>query len=192
MTPVLTVIGGANGSGKSTLTRWARDFFQSDATLDADAAAVELQAQESGTVGRIEAGREVLRSAKEFLGKKNSFSVETTLAGNTYLRMLADAKKLGYRTRLLYIGTNNIQINIARIRDRVKKGGHEVPLEDQRRRYGRSLTNLSKALALSDETVLLDNSFENGHHIVAVKGRGQKLRFIGARPSWIKSLAEGE
>jgi predicted ABC-type ATPase len=188
MIPVITVVAGANGSGKSTLTKWARDFFQSEANLDADAASVDLQARESASAGRIEAGKEVLKAAKELLTKRVSFSVETTLSGNTYLRMLSEAAQLGYRTRLIYIGTRDLKINMERIEDRVRKGGHDVPLEDQRRRYGRSFANLPKALALADEAVLLDNSSSEGHRIVAVRREGQALRFLGERPHWAESL----
>jgi len=187
-TAVLTVIAGANGSGKSTLTKWAKDFFQMEANLDADAASVDLQARETGPVNRIEAGREVLVAANELLSKNMSFSVETTLSGSTYLKMLAEAKRRGYRTRLLYLGTEDISINIDRVKDRVLSGGHDVPLEDQRRRYGRSFANLPRALALADEAVLLDNSSSEGHRIVAVKREGQALRFLGERPHWAESL----
>jgi predicted ABC-type ATPase len=189
--PVLTVIAGANGSGKSTLTKWARDFFQFEANLDADAAAINLAARMPGTHGRIEAGKEVLKTAQGLLTNRVSFSVETTLSGNTYLRMMVQAKRLGYRIHLVYIGTADIAINTARIRDRVEKGGHDVPLEDQKRRYGRSLANLPKALALSDGAVLLDNSSEEGHRVIAVKSEGH-LRFLEGQPAWASSLARTE
>lgn len=96
--PVLTIIAGANGCGKSTLTKWARAFFQQAANLDPDAVAVDLQAQTSVEVSPIEAGKQVLTAAKNYLKKGVSFSVETTLSGNTYLKMLVEAKNLGYRT----------------------------------------------------------------------------------------------
>jgi predicted ABC-type ATPase len=176
------VIAGANGSGKSTLTKWARDFFQLDANLDADAASVDLQARETGEVGPIEAGRE------DLLVKKVSFSVETTLSGNTYLRMMSDARRRGYHTRVIYIGTEDLSINIARVKDRVIKGGHDVAIEDQRRRYSRSFRNLPRALALADEAVLLDNSLEEGHRVVGVMREGQAMCFIEPSPSWVAPL----
>lgn len=71
-TAVLTVIAGANGSGKSTLTKWAKDFFQMEANLDADAASIDLQARETGPVSRIEAGKEVLVAARKLLSKNLS------------------------------------------------------------------------------------------------------------------------
>lgn len=149
--PILSVIAGANGCGKSTLTKWARAFFQQSATLDPDAVAVDLQAQSSGELSPIEAGKQVLLTAGSYLEKGISFSVETTLSGITYLRMLAHAKALGYRTCLFYIGTDSLSINITRVEARVLKGGHDVPLEDQTRRYGRSFKNLPRALDLADE-----------------------------------------
>ena len=118
--PILTIIAGANGSGKSTLTKWARAYFQQAPTLDPDAFAVELQAQSYSDLSQIEAGRHVLMAARVCLEKRVSFSVETTLSGSTYLKMLVEAKTLGYRTRLFYIGTEDLSINISRVKARVR------------------------------------------------------------------------
>jgi predicted ABC-type ATPase len=186
--PILTVIAGANGCGKSTLTKWARAFFQQAATLDPDAMAVDLQAQTSGEVSPIEAGKQVLIAAESYLAKGVSFSVETTLSGSTYLKMLADAKRLGYRTCLFYIGTEDLSINISRVKARVLAGGHDVPVEDQTRRYGRSFRNLPKAIELADEGVLLDNSSDLGHRVVAVKLEGRQVLLFEPVPQWAEFL----
>jgi predicted ABC-type ATPase len=63
--------------------------------------------------------------------------------------MLAEAKNLGYHTRLFYVGTDDLSINISRIKARVLDGGHDVPIEDQIRRYARSFENLPRALERS-------------------------------------------
>jgi predicted ABC-type ATPase len=186
--PILTVIAGANGCGKSTLTKWARAFFQQAPTLDPDAVAVELQAQSSGELSPIEAGKQVLMTAETYLRKGVSFSVETTLSGSTYLRMLVEARRLGYRTCLFYIGTDDLVINISRVKARVLKGGHDVPIEDQTRRYGRSFRNLPRALALSDEGVLLDNSSDAGHRVVALKLEGRQMLLFEPLPEWAAFL----
>jgi predicted ABC-type ATPase len=186
--PILTVIAGANGSGKSTLTKWARAYFQQAATLDPDAMAVDLQAQTSSEVSPIEAGKQVLTAAESCLEKGVSFSVETTLSGNTYLKMLADARRLGYRTCLFYIGTEDLSINISRVKARVLAGGHDVPIEDQTRRYGRSFRNLPKAIELVDEGVLLDNSSALGHRVVAVKLEGRQVHLFEPVPQWAAFL----
>lgn len=182
------MIAGANGCGKSTLTRWAKAFFQQSAVLDPDAIAEELQAESYTELSDIEAGKEVIRSAEIFLTSRISFSVETTLSGGTYLRMLARARELGYQTRLFYIGTESVDINIVRIRARVLKGGHDVPVEDQLRRYPRSLKNLQPAIALADECVLLDNSTDTGHRIVGLKLMGREMRPMEPLPVWAEFL----
>ncbi|HET6181070.1 MAG TPA: hypothetical protein VFE61_29395 [Candidatus Sulfotelmatobacter sp.] len=64
--------------------------------------------------------------------------METTLAGKNYLRMMLDARVRGYEVVLVYIGTESVEINLARIKNRVLAGGHDVPEVDVRRRYERS------------------------------------------------------
>jgi len=65
----------------------------------------------------IAAARQVLASAKEHIGKRESFAVETTLSGMHYLRMMVDARIRGFEVVLVYIGTENVDINLARIRN---------------------------------------------------------------------------
>lgn len=186
--PILIVIAGANGSGKTTLTKWARAFFQQAANLDPDAAAVDLQARASGDVSPVEAGKQVLALSQGYLKSGVSFSVETTLSGSTYLKMLGQATKLGYRTRLFYIGTDSLSINISRIKARVLAGGHDVPIEDQTRRYERSFENLPKALELANDGVLLDNSSDLGHRVVALKLEGKGTVLYEPLPAWAAFL----
>ena len=75
----------------------------------------------------IAAARRVLESAKDHISRRESFAVETTLSGKHYLRMMVDAPKRGFEVVLVYIGTENVEINLARITNRVLAGGHDVP-----------------------------------------------------------------
>lgn len=102
--------------------------------------------------------------------------------------MLARARELGYRTRLFYIGTESVDINIDRIRGRVLKGGHDVPVEDQLRRYPRSFKNLLPAITLADECVLFDNSTDAGHRIVGLKLMGMEMLPMEPLPVWAAFL----
>jgi hypothetical protein len=52
----------------------------------------------------MDAGRTVLIEAERMLAARESFLVETTLSGNTYLRMMSRARAAGYLVVLLYIG----------------------------------------------------------------------------------------
>ncbi len=167
--PTFTIVAGPNGSGKSTLTRIAREGFQDAPVLDPDVIARSMASTSAEGGSAIDAGRDVLKSTENLLHLRQSFLVETTLSGNTYLRMMSEAKSLGYTVILIFIGTVDVEINLQRVRERVESGGHDVPEEDQRRRYPRSMANLRKAFALADEAVLFDNSVREGHLRLAVK-----------------------
>ena len=185
--PTLTIVAGPNGSGKTTLTRLGREAFQDRAVLDPDAIALSMRSTGSGGGSAIDAGRAVLVMAEDFLGNKQSFLVETTLSGNTYLRMMVRAKSQGYFVVLVYVGTSDVSINLQRVRIRVKKGGHDVPEEDQLRRYPRSLANLVKAFRLADEAIIFDNSSQVGHRKVAVKDE-DGIELFEPIPEWAAFL----
>ena len=184
--PTFTVVAGPNGSGKSTLTRIARQVFQEEPILDPDAVARSRTVASSFGGSPIDAGREVLAFAEAFLQAKQSFLVETTLSGNTYLRMMRRAKELGYAVNLIFVGTTDVAINLRRVQQRVEDGGHDVSEEDQRRRYPRSMANLRKALDLADEAILFDNS-GTSHRRLAVKDE-QGIVICSSLPEWASFL----
>ncbi len=180
--PTLTLIAGANGSGKTTLTRWNSKLFKEIPLLDPDAIANTLQTSAPARFP-VAAGRHVLKSASEHLKKAESFVVETTLAGKNYLQMMLGARKRDFEIVLVYIGTENVEINLARIRNRVLAGGHDVPEEDVRRRYNRSFENLPIAIKRADHTILFDNSAEEGYRLIAILStRGNQ--WFEPRPPW--------
>ena len=181
--PTLTFIAGANGSGKTTLTRWNSALFREIPLLDPDAIAHTLQATASAPFP-IAAARQVLKSASEHLKNAESFAVETTLAGRNYLQMMLDARNSGFEIVLVYIGTENVEINLGRIRNRVLAGGHDVPEKDVRRRYKRSFRNLPIAIKRADHSILFDNSTEDGYRLIVIlEPTGN--RWFEPKPSWV-------
>jgi predicted ABC-type ATPase len=183
----LTIVAGANGAGKSTVTRWTTEAFQDHPVLDPDAMAKTIQVTGIRGGSAIDAGRAVLRSTEAFLQKQESFLVESTLSGHTYIRMMRRAASLGYRLRLIYVGTESVEINIQRVKDRVVKGGHNVPEADQRRRFPRTLANLPTAVELADEAILFDNTSPEGPRKIALKD-ANGLTFYPPTPEWAKHL----
>ncbi|MGA8617225.1 MAG: hypothetical protein WB660_01715 [Candidatus Sulfotelmatobacter sp.] len=131
------------------------------------------------------AARQVLKSAAEHLKQGESFAVATTLAGKNYLQMMLDARSRGFEIVLVYIGTENVDINLARIRNRVMAGGHDVPEEDVRRRYRRSFKNLPVAIKRSDHTILFDNSKEDGYRLIAILSTTRN-QWFEPKPPWIQ------
>lgn len=83
------------------------------------------------------------------LGTSN-FSFETVMSHSSKVDFLQQAKKAGFKTYLYFICTQDPEINIARVHNRVYKGGHDVENEKIKERYYRSLELLPKAFLLAD------------------------------------------
>ena len=183
--PVFTVVAGANGCGKSTLTRGNPSDFSKLPLLDPDAIANTIRFLKD-EASALAAGREVLQKVGLYIETRQSFAVETTLSGKNYLRVIADARRIGFQVVLVYIGTERVEINLARIANRVLNGGHDVPEDDVRRRYIRSFRHLPQAIALADGVLLFDNSTDLGYQLVAVGE--ENLEWMDPLPEWAESL----
>lgn len=99
---------------------------------------------------------------------------------------MAEARNRGFEVVLVYIGTEYVEINLGRIRNRVLAGGHDVPESDVRRRYQRSFKNLPIAIERADHTILFDNSTEEGYRIIAVLGPSGSQWFEPV-PNWARA-----
>ena len=64
-----------------------------------------------------------------------NFTQETTLSGVRTLKTIQRARDLGYYIRLYYVGLPSAEDSLERIRNRVRKGGHNIPEEDVLRRF---------------------------------------------------------
>ena len=186
--PTFTLVAGPNGSGKSTITRLGREAFQDSPVLDPDAIAHSMALTKIGTASNFNAGREVLHSAENCISAGQDFLVETTLSGKSYLRMIAHAKEKGYFVVLIYVCTLDVSINMKRIEYRVSQGGHDVPKEDQIRRFPRSLAHFKFAFALADEAVVFDNSAESPVRVAVKDGEGVTL--FEPLPEWAYFLRD--
>jgi predicted ABC-type ATPase len=101
--------------------------------------------------------------------------------------MMVDARARGFEVVLVYIGTESVELNLARIRDRVLAGGHDVPETDVRRRYLRSFQNLAIALTRADHAILFDNSTEEGYRLVALLEPSEH-HWFPPTPAWAARL----
>jgi predicted ABC-type ATPase len=183
--PVFTLIAGANGAGKSTLTSGNPEVFFPFPLLDPDAFRKPISP--AATASPIAAGREVLRLAKEYLERHQSFSIETTLSGKNYLEMMIGARTLGFEIVLVYIGTEKVEINLSRIAQRVLSGGHDVPEVDVRRRFSRSFKNLPVAIGRADHTLLFDNSAEQGYQLLGILSP-TTIQWFDPLPLWAMNI----
>lgn len=142
--PDVIVIAGPNGAGKSTLApALLRDGFGIVEYVNADTIAQGLSAFAPETAA-IEAGRVMLKRLDELANGKKTFAFETTLATRFYSKWLPQLKEAGYNVHVIFLWLNSAELAIARVAERVRKGGHNIPTETIRRRYDRGLENFFK------------------------------------------------
>lgn len=160
MRPRIQVFAGVNGAGKSSIggaemravgtdyynpDEFARELMERGATRD------EANAQAWA------AGRRLLERA---IDRGTTFAFETTLGGSTITRLLQTAAARGSELFVWYAGLASPDLHIARVRARVRQGGHDIPEALIRQRYERSLLNLIALLPSLTELRLYDNSAE--------------------------------
>ena len=186
--PVVTIFAGPNGSGKSSIIDSVA-FVGRDNLLEADAIAKRIHVTPPLSAA-IAAGREVLRRTQEYLDSGENFAIETTLSGKWTLTAVREARLQRFFMRLVYICLGSPEQCIRRVRERVAQGGHDVPNDDVRRRYFRSLANAKQLLTIMDEAFVYDNSGPEPKLIFELRaGRlSSKSSYI---PEWARGLLEG-
>lgn len=140
--PTIYVIAGCNGAGKTT---FAKEFLPKEVKclrfLNADEIARGLSPL-MPSAGAVQAARLLLTQVDACLRRRETFALESTLSGKTYIRLFRRARQLGYEIELHYLWLSSPTQAIARVRQRVQQGGHHVPAADIRRRFQRSLVHL--------------------------------------------------
>ncbi len=95
---------------------------------------------------------------EEILKAGHDFSFETVMSHPDKLEFIRRATASGYHVYLYFISTDDVRVNIERVKTRVKDGGHNVPETKIRTRYIRSLNLLFSALKMCYKSYLFDNS----------------------------------
>ncbi len=97
----------------------------------------------------------------EKIREKKNLIVETVFSSNEKLEFMKNTKE--YDVNLIFIGTDNVEINASRISQRVAMGGHSVPIEKIKPRYLRSIENLILAFKenLCHKLFIIDNSSDS-------------------------------
>lgn len=118
-----------------------------------------------------------------------TFSTETVMSAPQKLDMMQHAKNLGFRVYLYFVATESPLINQIRVQNRVKLGGHDVPVEKIHNRYFRSLEQLYDAIKISDRAFLFDNTTEL--EWIAEVANGHELTLYAEKvPNWFVEYIE--
>ena len=168
---VYAIIAGVNGVGKSSLIGI---LMQINSTLGMIIDATNTDEDEA--VRRIE----------NCLNSGVNFTQETTLSGVRTLKTVQTAREKGYRINLYYVAVSSAEESLRRIENRVRKGGHDIPAEDVKRRYASRFSDLLKILPYCDTAQFYDN--ENGFQFVAEYRNGELLPVGDYRPEWLAEL----
>jgi len=133
----------------------------------------------------LKAGRIATLQRRALIHAGESFAMETTLTGNSERRVMADARAAGHKINLVYVGLADALISLARVRERVARGGHDIPAQIIMRLYAKSLLNLPAAMDFAERVFLLDNTGTRHRLLVTIDNR-QIRHQSQYLPAWAK------
>lgn len=194
------MLAGVNGAGKSSLGGAAMRGLGGD-YYNPDEAARSLMAA-NPRLGQTEANGKAWLIGKTLLEKaiaqRLDFAFESTLGANTIPALLREAAQQGCEVHVWYAGLSSPELHLARVKARVRKGGHDIPEADIRRRYVHSRRNLIDLLPHLAALRVYDNSADadpaRGRAPVPVlvmhleRGRILNATDLPKTPDWAKPL----
>jgi predicted ABC-type ATPase len=153
------LIAGPNGAGKTT---FAREFLPNEAHcitfINADLIAAGLSPFEPGRA-EFKAARLMLQAIDEAARGGEGFAFETTLSGRGYAKAVPRWQALGYHVKLVFLQLPDAEAAIARVAERVRQGGHDIPAAIIRRRFDAGLRNFHRVYKpLVDVWLHFDNA----------------------------------
>jgi predicted ABC-type ATPase len=120
------------------------------------------------------------------LRERRSFVVEE-LSVDTQL--LERAKAAGYTTRVLFISTEDANLNVGRILVRMSHGGQTAPLSAIPESYDEAMKSLANARKHADDLLVYDNTPNGrGHRLVARFIQGELVKTTHTPPEWLKNV----
>jgi predicted ABC-type ATPase len=173
--PTCWIIAGPNGAGKTTFAlkylpeRGCQNFVNADLI----AAGMSPLAPERE---RMSAGRLFLTEIDRYVRARHDFGFETTLAGRRHRRVIHRLRMSGWRIELIYLALPNPEMAKLRVAERVRHGGHDIPVPDIERRFFRSWENLTEVhAALVDRTICFLNISDAPETIFLQRGEHREV-----------------
>jgi predicted ABC-type ATPase len=168
--PNIVLLAGPNGAGKSTTAKNViRDSLGIVHYVNADALARGLSEFAAESMA-FKAARIMLEHLHDLARERVDFALETTLSGKTYAPWIGELKKQGFLFSLFFLWLPSADMAIDRVKDRVRRGGHDIPEETIRRRYEGGLKNFFRLYApMADFFKFYNNSNPKRPRLIAEK-----------------------
>lgn len=188
--PTVVVLAGPNGAGKSTAAPFLlKGALKVTEFLNADMIARGLSPFAPESVA-WEASEILLRRFDKLSERRVSFGLESTLATRSLASRLRKLIEVGYQFHLVFLFLPSVDLAVARVADRVRMGGHNVPIGDIRRRYKAGIRNffeLYQPLAASWK--MYDGSGTAGPILIA-QGKLNQVTRVSSKLAWSKIRKE--
>lgn len=160
--PFILFIAGPNGSGKSTLINSILNHFENCnkkiGYLSPDNIAKDL-INITDQYEKMRESQEIIKDLKyEFVSNRESFIIESVGSHPSHNEFLQYAKKESFSIATFFVTTDTPDINVERVANRVKDGGHDVPRDKIYSRYYKSMDRLIDYISVSDCILVVDNS----------------------------------
>lgn len=202
--PQIFVLAGCNGAGKSSIGGHALQaagipYFNPDlAAREAIATATALGRILTQGEANAWAWEEGVARLRRAIAQRGNYALETTLGGETIVGLLMEAATVGLAVNVWFVGLDSVELHVARVAQRVARGGHDIQRADIERRYVRSRLNLIRLLPKLNQLVVYDNSALANADAPAKRGPRLLLRWVGGAitgpadlshtPAWAKPI----
>ena len=163
-----------------------KDFFRGGAiTVEEDC----VRFKASDAVNSYTAALLTAFLSAEHVRQGASFSRETVFSHPSKIAALSDAQAAGFRTYLYFVATEDPEINLGRVENRVGLGGHGVPSEKIISRHSQSIGQIPAAIPHLSRAFFFDNS-ERTMRYLASWSREDGLSCVEdvTMPSWFERL----
>ena len=194
--PIFHLLAGPNGAGKSTLYRAHVSnggFVKTLEFVNADLYEQSHLAHIADLQKRSEAARDWANSRREaLLNTKTSFVSETVFSHESKLVLITKAQAMGFDVVLYVVSVGDPQRLLARVSQRVREGGHNVPAQRVLDRYPRTMANLKKAVRLADLAFIYDAGEveQEAQLLIAVCEKAKTTLLADKLPSWAVTLLD--
>ena len=105
---------------------------------------------------RYIAAMEYYREQREILLEQGvTFGFETVGTHEEKLDFIRRAKTKGYTIHVVFVDSGSAEKSIERVKQRVERGGHDVPADKIRKRYSRIIDLLPTYFEIADEALYI-------------------------------------